>query len=184
MRNFYILILFFSSFLFGQEKSKKLGFFTTVEANLGFDLGAIIKESQVTNEYEKRNLDPGKFNYGFAAQVGYQPLNWLALGTGLRYSYVDPNFHVVYWSLQPYIIVSNSKDEEKYYISPTFGTQINHTASRNAKFFGIGVGAFEPVKNKFANKFQVNVEVQDFDGNGTVFVGFTYGITLFSNKNL
>ena len=185
MKKFYFLLLIFPTLIFSQEKRNKLGFFGSVEANIGYDVAAMIKESQVTNEYERENLDPGKFNYGFSAQAGYQPLNWFALGTGLRYSFVNPNFHVIYWNIQSYFFVNNPEVEEnRVYISANFGTQINKTASRNAKVIGLSVGGFGPVTKNLGNKFQVNLEVQDFDGNGTLFVGFTYGIAIFSNKNL
>lgn len=185
--NKYLWSIFFvvlSLKTFSQEKSNKLGLFGVVEANVGFDVAAMIKENKATNEYDRQRLDPGKFNYGFAAQLGYQPLNWFALGTGVRYSYVDPNFHVVYWTLQPFFIVSNPRDEEFTYVSANFGTQINQTASKNAKLAGISVGFFEPITKNLGNKFQINLEVQNFDGNSTFFVGFSYGITIFSNKKL
>lgn len=181
---FTLTFLIFSILVFSQEKANKLGLFGTLEANIGLDVAAMIKESQATNEYERQKLDPGKFNYGFATQLGYQPLNWFAFATGVRYSYVDPNFHVVYWTVQPFFIVSNPKDEEFTYISANFGTQINRTASENAKLFGLSVGFFEPITKNLGNKFQVNLEVQDFDGNSTLFVGFSYGIAIFSNKKL
>lgn len=184
MNKIYFLILLISNFLYSQDKANKLGIFAGVEANVGFDVAAMIKEKQATSEYERQNLDPGKFNYGFTAQVGYQPLNWFALATGLRYAYVDPNFHVVYWTFQPFFIISNPKDEEFTYISANFGTQINHTASKNAKLVGLSVGFFEPITKNFGNKFQVNLEVHNFDGNSTLFVGFSYGIAFFSNKKL
>ncbi|KQT16820.1 hypothetical protein ASG31_10600 [Chryseobacterium sp. Leaf404] len=169
---------------FSQENSNKLGLFGVMEANVGFDVAAMIKDSQVSDEYERQNLDPGKFNYGFAAQAGYQPLDWFALATGFRYSYVDPNFHVLYWTFQPFFIVSNPKDEEFTYISANFGKQINNTASKNAVLAGFSVGFFEPITQNVGNKFQINLEVQNFDGNSTLFVGFSYGIAFFSNRKL
>ena len=184
MKKIYFLLLLISNFLFSQEKPNKLGIFGVVEANIGFDVAAMIKQSQVTSEYQRQNLDPGKFNYGFAAQVGYQPLNWFALGIGLRYSYVDPNFHVIYWTVQPFFIISNPQDEEFTYISANFGTQINHTSSKNAKLIGLSFGFFEPITKSLGNKFQINLDVQNFDGNSTFFIGFSYGITFFSNKKL
>jgi len=184
MNKIYFFFLLIPAFLFSQQKPEKLRFFTILEANIGFDVAAIIREKQVTSEYERQNLDPGKFNYGFAAQAGFQPINWFALGTGLRYSFVDPNFHVMYWNVQPYFFINNPKDEDFVFLSANYGTQINRTASKNAKFVGISAGFFEPISKHFGNKFQLNLEVQNFDGNGTFFIGFSYGITFFSNKNL
>lgn len=184
MNKIYFLLLLIPALAFAQEKPEKLNFFGTVEANIGFDVAAMIKEKQVTSEYERQNLDPGKFNYGFSAQACFQPLNWFALGTGLRYSFVDPNFHVIYWNVQPYFFINDPKDEDFIFLSANYGTQINRTVSKNAKFVGISAGFFEPISNHLGNKFQVNLEVQDFDRNGTLFIGFSYGITFFSNKNL
>lgn len=184
MKKLYFLFLLIPTIIFSQEKSNKLGFFGTAEANVGFDVGAMIKENQVTSEYERQKLDPGKFNYGFTTQVGFQPLQWFAMGTGLRYSYVNPNFHVIYWTLQPYFIISSPKDDEFTFISINYGSQINNTASKNAKLIGLSVGFFEPITKNLGNKFQLSLEAQNFDGNGTLFLGFTYGILLFSNKKL
>ena len=186
MKKFYLFfVLNFFCFGFSQEKANyKLGFFSSVEANFGFDLAAMIKSDRAQTEYEKQQLDPGKFNYGFTAQVGYQPINWFAIGTGLRYSFVDPNFHVIYFTLQPYFFVGNPKDAEFTYLSLNMGRQINQTASRNAGFIGLSIGRFEPINKRFGNKFQINLETQSFDGEGTLFVGFTYGLTFFSNKEL
>lgn len=183
MKKASIFSLIFLSFCFNaQEISSKLGLFGSVDANIGFDVAGMIKQSQATTEYEKQQLKPGKFNYGFSAQAGYQFANWFALGSGLRYSYVDPNFHVVYWNVQPYFFLGNSKSEDYTYISASFGKQINHTASRNAKNYGIYFGKFEPINSHLGNKFQISLDVQDFDGNGTLFLGITYGLVFFSNK--
>ena len=73
-----LLLVSFSLFLFSQEKPNKLGVFTTLDANIGFDLGSIIRDNQAKSDYEKSQLPPGKYNYGFSLLAGYQPLKWFS----------------------------------------------------------------------------------------------------------
>lgn len=57
MKKFLIFsIVFISVFNFAQEKPIKLGFFTSVDANIGLDLGDIIRSNQAKTDYEKVNF--------------------------------------------------------------------------------------------------------------------------------
>ena len=173
-------------FAFSQEKENlKLGVFGTLQTDVGLDLGSILRKPQNPNEYySEKDQFPTYFTYGFTGQIGYQPLNWLALGTGLRYSYISPKFHNIYWTVQPYFFVSNPKDKEFNFITLNFGKQINTTQGlSNNGFIGVGGGFYELARERTAQKFQLNLDVQVAD-DAVWFLGLSYGITVFSNKNL
>ena len=129
MKNFYLLFLIFPFLGFGQEKAAKLGAFSTLETNIGLDLAQMIRDGRAKTDYEKSQLPPGKYNYGFTAQIGVQPLNWFALGGGLRYSYIDPNYHLLYAMVQPKFFLGDTRDEEFFYLFGSMGTKINRTAA-------------------------------------------------------
>lgn len=178
------MMLVLSSFAFSQDypPRKNLGFFTTVDANIGFDLASIIKSNRAKTEEERRQVPPGKFNYGFSSQIGYQPLSWFALAGGLRYSYIDPNYHLLYFTVQPYFFINDKTDDDFLFISAKYGNKINHTAAKNAGFVGLSVGKMEAINSNLGQYFSLNIENQVMDGNGTFFIGLTYGLVLFSNK--
>ena len=179
-----IITILASGLFFSQEKSNKLGFFSSIDANIGFDLGDIIRTNKAQTQYEIDQLPPGKYHYGFSAMVGYHPLNWFSLSGGLRYSYIDPNFHLIYFKVQPQVFVGDLKDEDYTYFFANFGRKINQTAAKEAGFVGIGFGMIEPFGKRFGHQFQVNLDDQIIDGSGTIFIGISYGIILFSNKDL
>lgn len=185
MKKILLIFLFFSSSLFfSQEKSYKLGFFSSIDANIGFDLGDIIRTNQAQTQYEKDQLPPGKYNYGFNFLAGYQAFKWFSISGGFRYSYIDPNYHLLYYKVQPQFYLGNLKDEDYTYLFANFGTKINQTAAEQAGFVGIGVGFVEPISKRFGHQFQINLDDQILDGNGIIFIGISYGIIIFSNKNL
>ena len=184
MKNFYLLFFIFPFLGFGQEKAAKLGAFSTLETNIGLDLAQMIRDGRAKTDYEKSQLPPGKYNYGFTAQIGVQPLNWFALGGGLRYSYIDPNYHLLYAMVQPKFFLGDPRDEEFFYLFGSMGTKINRTAADNAGFVGIGAGMVEPLSKRFGHLFSVAVEDQILDGEGSIFISLSYGIIIFSNKNL
>ncbi len=187
MKKFYIFTLILvSAIYFGQEKENlKLNFFGGIQTDIGLDLGSIIRKPENPNDYySTQDQFPTYFTYGFTAQVGYQPLNWLALATGIRYSYISPKFHNIYWSVQPYFFMNNLRDKDFEYLTLNFGKQINSTQGlSNNGFIGIGAGKIDLMNERIAQKFQLNLDVQVAD-DAIWFVGFSYGITFFGNKNL
>ena len=183
-KHLFFLLLVFSTFVFSQDypPRKKLGFFTTLDAGVGFDLASLIRNRQAKTDYEVSQVPPGRYNYGFSSQVGYQPISWFAVAGGLRYSYIDPNYHLLYFTIQPYFFISDKTDDDFLFISAKYGNKINHTAAKNAGFIGISLGKMEALTNNLGQYFSVNLEDQVLDGEGTFFVGLTYGLMLFSNK--
>lgn len=181
-----LIFLLTNIFTFSQTKENlKLGVFGSVHADIGLDLGSIIRKPQDPNDYySTKDQYPTYFTYGFTGQIGYQPLNWFALATGLRYSYISPKFHNIYWMVQPYFFVSNPVDKEFRFITLNFGKQINTTQGlSNNAFLGIGAGFYDVVGERLAQKIQLNLDVQNAD-DAVWFLGISYGITIFSNRNL
>ena len=186
MKKIAIVLFVFSLSFFSAQKieKKRLGFFTNLEANIGLDLKEIIQNNQAKTDYEKAQVPPGKFNYGFTGSVGYQFLDWFALHSGIRYSFIDPNYHLLYWTAQPYFIIGKNESEDFSFLFLNLGTKINQTATKNAGFIGLGIGKIEPLGKRFGHKVQLYVEGQQLDNDGSVFVGLSYGISLFSNQQL
>ena len=184
MKKFYLLLLFVSTLAFSQEKPAKLGVFGSLEASVGLDLADIIRTNNAQSDYEKSQLPPGKFNYGFTSQIGFQPFNWFALSGGIRYSYIDPNYHLLYAMVQPHFFLGDPKDQDFLYIYGNFGTKINQTAAKNAGFAGLGIGKIEPLNKHLGHKFQLYLEDQVLDGEGNIFIGLSYGVVFLGNKNL
>ena len=86
--------------------------------------------------------------------------------------------------MQPQFFISDPQDQEFEYLFANFGTKINSATAENAGFVGLGFGKILPMSTRFGQKFQVFLEDQIADGNGTLFLGISYGIILFSNKKL
>lgn len=188
MKKVLYSLLFFSSLYYSQNKENyKLNFFGSLQADAGLDLGSILKPNRNNTNQTASYYDdqPTYFTYGFSAQAGYQPLNWLAFSSGLRYSYITPKFHNVYWMFQPYFFITRPEDKDLGYLTFDFGKQINKTqGSSNSSFVGIGVGKVDLIKENLAQKFQFNLDVQAIPEDPIWFLGFSYGIVIFSNKNL
>lgn len=186
MTKYIVPFLLLAGIFVSAQKSEnhKLGLFSSIEANVGFDLASIIRDKNAKTDYERSQLPPGKFNYGFSGQVGFQPWNRFALSSGIRYSYIDPNYHLLYLTAQPSFFLGDPKDEEFTYIFANASMKINQTAATNAGFVGLGIGKVIPAANRLGNKFQLYLENQVLDGNSSVFVGFSYGLIFFSNKTL
>lgn len=181
---FFIVLLFLNS-LAAQEKTNqnlRMGFYSNTEANVGFDLGSILRDDSNKTEYEKQQEDPGRYNYGVSSLIGYQPIKWFALGGGLRYSYIDPNFHLIYAFIQPQFIINNVQQDDPVFIKLNFGKQINSSVVKNTGFVGLSFGKSEVINPHFAHYFQFNLDAQALDST-VFFVGFSYGIQIFSNKN-
>ena len=166
---------------------KPLGLFSGIDANIGYDLGAIIRTATENTEniYDPYQYDtrqkPGRLNYGFTYLAGYQPFSRFSFAGGFRYSYVDPNFHIIYALAQANVYLGPLYEEDFQYIFVRGGGMLNHSAVSNAGFFGVGFGKIEPLGNHFGHFFQMYIESQVLD-QGTAFLGISYGIILFGNK--
>ena len=183
MKKLYLILLLISVLGFSQEKNKieKMGLYSTTTINLGLDLVQMIADKG-KSDYELQNSPPGKFNYGITSILGYHLFNRLSLGTGLRYSFVDSNYHLVYLLAQSKIYLDDPEEEDPLFLNINYGKQINRTAINNATVIGIEIGKIEVLNNRFGHQFSINLDAQIFE-QGTLFVGFSYGITIFSNKD-
>lgn len=176
-----------SSLCFGQNKiNNKLHFFGVAQADIGLDLGSIVNpDTNVDGTPNYYSENPTYFTYGLTTKAGYQPFNWLALSSGLRYSFISPKFHNLYWLIQPYFFFSPAEDKDFNYLTFNYGTQINSTQGRSHNgFIGIGIGKFDLVGQNFAQKLQLNLDVHTTLNDAVWFLGLSYGIVIFSNKNL
>lgn len=182
MNKFFLLLIFISVLGFSQQKNKyeKMGLYSTTNVNIGMDLVQLIKDKN-KSDYELHNSPPGKFNYGITSVLGYHFFRRFALGTGLRYSFVDSNYHLIYALVQSKFIINNPEEDDPVFLNINFGKQINKTATNNATVIGLELGKTEILNNRFGHQFSLNLDAQIFE-QGTLFVGFAYGITIFSNK--
>ena len=183
-RTLFIFLIIISSSSFAQESPKKLGFFTSFDVNIGLDLADMIRRNRVQSDYEESQLPPGKFNYGITGMVGYQAFKWFSISGGLRYSFIDPNYHLVYYKVQPQFYLNSDSDDDFTFLFLNFGNKLNETAAKKASFVGIGIGKTETLSKRFGHQFQVSLDFQKIDHDTNVFIGISYGIILFSNKNL
>lgn len=183
MKKLKYLLILLSVLGFSQENDKleKMGLYSTTTMNLGLDLVQMIAD-RGKSDYERQISPPGKFNYGFTSVLGYHLFNRFAFGGGFRYSFVDDNYHLVYALFQSKIYLDDPEEEDPLFLNLNFGKQINRTATNNATVLGLEVGKMEVLNNRFGHQFSLYLDAQIFE-QGTLFVGFSYGITIFSNKD-
>lgn len=127
MKRNLLLILSLFSFLkmFSQEtennRKQKMDFYFNPSLNVGFNLA---KEKEIPNNSQYIQQDtPNKITYGITAIGGYNFLPNFALGTGLRYSFIQDNYHLIYWIIQPKFIFAPG--DRPFYIDLNYGKQIN-----------------------------------------------------------
>lgn len=184
-KNLLFIFIIFSNFTFSQVKPDfKMGSFITAQADIGLDLGSIWRAKNSDFNYGYYESPPMYYTHGLATQIGFQPKNWIAIAGGLRYSYVGLKFHNLYWSIQPYFFLTPPENKEFGYFTLQLGKQFNktHGLTDNA-FMGLGFGKFDIIDTRLAQKIQLNLDVQ-MANDAIWFVGFSYGITIFTNRNL
>lgn len=168
-----------------QNKKQSMGFYINPTLNLGYNLGNRIrdnqnKDSQYYQQYVSPYL-PNKITYGITAVAGYNFLPNLALGSGLKYSFIDDNFHLLYWVIQPKIIFSPG--DNPFFVEVNYGKQINNAVVSDAEFWGARLGIQVSYSKRLSQEGGIILESHKFDNSSAVFVGLSYGITIFSNKN-
>lgn len=186
--SFLVLTLFSFYKAFSQEAKpmkSTMGFYVNPALNLGYNLGNSIKDSQnKDSQYYQQNISPylpNKITYGITAVAGYHFIPNLALGSGLKYSFIDDNFHLIYWVIQPKVIFN--VDDESVFIDLNYGKQINHSAVSDSKFYGLKIGLQVSYSKRLSQEGGIILESHKFANSSAVFVGLSYGITIFSNKN-
>lgn len=180
--SFFLLIAFFIN-TFSQETEtgkSKMDFYFNPSLNVGFNIN---KKNQTSNSQyiEKRSL-LGNLTYGITAIGGYNFLPNFALGTGLKYSFIQDNYHLIYWVIQPKIIFSPG--DRPFYIDINYGKQLNHSAISDTEFWGARLGMQVSYSKRLSQEGGIVFESHKLkEGTDGFFIGLSYGITIFSNKN-
>lgn len=168
-----------------QSKKPKMSFYFNPSLNVGYNLGNSIKDNQNKDSYDyQQNIAPylpNKYTYGISAVGGYQFLPNFAIGTGIKYSYIDPNFHLMYWMIQPKIIFNPG--DEAFFIDLTYGKQLNKSVVSDAYFWSLKAGLQVSYSKRLSQEGGLFLEGAQLGNTGAVFIGLSYGITIFSNKN-
>ncbi|MCD1118038.1 hypothetical protein [Chryseobacterium turcicum] len=138
------------------------------------------RDSQYYQDYVSPYL-PNNFTYGISAVAGYNFLPNFAVGTGLKYSYIDPNFHLMYWLVQPKFIFNPG--DEAFFIDVTYGKQINNSVISNSEFWSLKLGLQVAYSKRLSQEGGLVFETLQASRSNTLFIGLSYGITVFSNKN-
>lgn len=172
-----------SAVFFSQEtgtKKEKMGFYVNPSLNIGLNLQT--KDNQFSNSQYIEPKRVGKITYGVTAIGGYNFLPNFALGTGFKYSFIEDNYHLVYWMIQPKIIFSPG--DRPFYIDLNYGKQLNHSAISDSEFWGARLGIMVSYSKRLSQEGGITFEGHQLNGKSNgFFIGLSYGITIFSNKN-
>ncbi|WP_353151240.1 hypothetical protein [Chryseobacterium sp.] len=181
------LSLFFICFAFicvfsqnEEEKKDKMDFYFNPSLNIGFNINN--KSETANSQYIEPKSVLGKLTYGITAIGGYNFLPNFAIGTGLKYSFVQDNYHLIYWVIQPKIIFSPG--ERPFYIDLNYGKQLNHSAISDTEFWGGRLGMQVSYSKRLSQEGGIVFESHKLKyGADGFFIGLSYGVTIFSNKN-
>lgn len=162
-----------------ETKKQKMDFYFNPTVNFGFNLK---KERRMENNSQYIQQDvPRKITYGITAVAGYNFLPNFALGTGLRYSFMQDNFHLVYWVIQPKIIFEPG--DRPFYIDLNYGKQLNNSIVKNSEFWGGRLGIQVSYSKRLSQEGGIFFEGHTLGNSNATFIGLSYGVTIFSNKN-
>lgn len=183
-----IFVVLFSITVFSQvddSKKPKMNFYFNPSLNVGYNVKNHSKrnqnrDSQYYQDYVSPYL-PNDFTYGISVVGGYNFLPNFAVGTGLKYSYIDPNFHLMYWLVQPKFIFNPG--DEAFFIDVTYGKQINNSVISNSEFWSLKLGLQVAYSKRLSQEGGLVFETLQASKSNTLFIGLSYGITVFSNKN-
>lgn len=181
-RTFLLTAFLFSAFLFSQEvktAQPTMGFYFNPSLNVGFKLN---KEKQVPNntQYVQAKV-PHKLTYGITAIGGYHFLPNFAIGSGFRYAFIEDNYHLVYLMVQPKIIFSPG--DRPFFIELNYGKQLNRSVVSDAEFWGGRLGMQVSYSKRLSQEGGIVLESHKLGSSNPFFIGLSYGITIFSNKN-
>ena len=161
------------------SKKPKMNFYFNPSLNVGLNL---IKEKQMPNNTQYIQQEAKrKISYGINAIAGYNFIPNFALGTGLKYSFIEDNYHLVYWMIQPKIIFKPG--DQPFYIDLNYGKQINNSVVSDSEFWGVRLGIQVSYSKRLSQEGGLVFEGHKLGNNNPFFIGLSYGITIFSNKN-
>lgn len=189
IKNLLVILVVLSSItVFSQvedSKKPKMNFYFNPTLNVGYNVKNQSKRNQnADSQYYQNYVSPylpNDFTYGISAVGGYNFLPNFAVGTGLKYSYIDPNFHLMYWLIQPKFIFNPG--DEAFFIDVTYGKQINSSVISNSEFWGLKLGLQVAYSKRLSQEGGLVFETLQASRSNTLFIGLSYGITIFSNKN-
>lgn len=185
MKKLFLLLTLCSSLLsFSQNtetKKQKMDFYFNPSLNVGYNL---FKEKEVPNNTQYIQLKaPNKITYGITAIGGYNFLPNFALGTGFKYSFIEDNYHLVYVMIQPKFIFAPG--DRPFYIDLNYGKQINNAVVSDSEFWGARLGMQVSYSKRLSQEGGIVFEGYKLNSSNKnpFFIGLSYGITIFSNKN-
>lgn len=176
----FTLSLFSCLKIFSQEtKKQKMDFYFNPSLNVGFN---VIKEKETPNNTQYiESKAPNKITYGITAIGGYNFLPNFAIGSGFRYSFIEENYHLVYFVIQPKFIFAPG--DRPMYIELNYGKQLNHAAVSDSEFWGGRLGIQVSYSKRLSQEGGIVLEGHRLGNRNPFFIGLSYGITIFSNKN-
>lgn len=189
IKNVLVILVLLSSITVSSQvedsKKPKMNFYFNPTLNVGYNVKNQSKRNQnADSQYYQNYVSPylpNDFTYGISAVGGYNFLPNFAIGTGLKYSYIDPNFHLMYWLIQPKFIFNPG--DEAFFIDVTYGKQINSSVISNSEFWGLKLGLQVSYSKRLSQEGGLVFETLQASRSNTLFIGLSYGITIFSNKN-
>lgn len=164
-----------------EAKKQKMDFYFNPSVNLGYN---ILKEKEVPNNTQYIvPKAPNKISYGITAIGGYNFLPNFALGTGIKYSFIQDNYHLVYVMIQPKIIFTPG--DQPFYIDLNYGKQINNSVVSDSEFWGARLGIQVSYSKRLSQEGGIILEGYKLGNShkNPFIIGLSYGITIFSNKN-
>ncbi|WP_326982788.1 hypothetical protein VUJ46_21965 [Chryseobacterium sp. MYb264] len=183
IKNLFLLLTLSSSMLvFSQNteaKKQSMGFYFNPSVNVGLNLKKE-RNTDYNSQYVQQEI-PRKLTYGITAIGGYNFLPNFAVGTGFRYSFMQDNFHLIYWVIQPKIIFEPG--DRPFYIDLNYGKQLNNAVVNNSEFWGGRLGIQVSYSKRLSQEGGIFFEGHKLGNSNATFIGLSYGVTIFSNKN-
>ncbi|MGG7438896.1 hypothetical protein [Chryseobacterium arthrosphaerae] len=157
-----------------------MDFYVNPSLNVGFNINN--KNQSNNSQYIEKKSVLGNMTYGITAIGGYNFLPNFAIGTGLKYSFIQDNYHLLYWVIQPKFIFSPG--DRPFYIDINYGKQLNHSAVSKTEFWGARIGMQVSYSKRLSQEGGIVLESHKLkEGVDGFFIGLSYGISVFSNKN-
>ncbi|UZT97659.1 hypothetical protein ODZ84_21185 [Chryseobacterium fluminis] len=162
-----------------EMKKQKMNFYFNPSLHVGFNL---TKEKEVPNNTQYIQPEvPHQLTYGITAVAGYHFLPNFALGSGIRYSFIEDNYHLLYWMIQPKFIFTPG--DHPFYIDVNYGKQINSSVVSDSEFWGLRLGMQVSYSKRLSQEGGIVFENHRLGNSNPFLIGLSYGVTIFSNKN-
>jgi hypothetical protein len=184
MKKNLLLLFALTSFAhaFSQEvKASKpvMGFYFNPSLNIGLK---VAKEKPIPNNTQYIQPEATrKLTYGITAIGGYHFLPNFALGSGFRYTFIENNYHLVYLMIQPKFIFSPG--DQPFFIELNYGKQLNHSVVSDSELWGGRIGMQVSYSKRLSQEGGIVFESHKTGYSNPFFIGLSYGVTIFSNKN-